>query len=299
MSKKIKRVKELIDTIKAHSPLSPTPQNSDFAILELGRLAAEPDGFPVLHALSEAYVQATSEAGKTTQRACLEAIHVAANHNATLAPVMDFLSSLIAEGNREYALIAAVTRAHINSQSSRHVRELLSHDDDDVRHTARDAVKEAAVDGRPIEFLIPTIVNLLSSSDSAAALLAVTALLHAARSGQDINRALVPLVRAVSKRDKRVAARAAAALTYLKGHKVSLKPHISTMVRMLGGWSQEAEKAVVIEALRRYSARGKAASREVLKAMKLVTGLERRAQTREFMRELEKRAATKGSTRRR
>ena len=299
MSKKIKRVRELIDSIKAHSPMSPTPQNSDFSILELGRLAAEPDGFLVLHALVEAYKEAKPAGGNTTLKACLEAIHIAATHNATLSPIMDFLLSLIAEGNREYALIAAVTRASINSQSSRQVRELLSYDDDDVRHTARDAVREAAVDGRPIEFLIPTIVKLLGSSDSAAALLAATALLHAARSGQDITRALVPLVRAVSRRDKRIAARAAAALTYLKGHKVSLKPHITTMVKMLGGWSQEAEKAVIIEALRRYSARGKTASREVLKAMKLVAGIERRAQTRDFMNELEKRAAPKSSTRRR
>ena len=299
MSKKSKRIKELIDDIKGHSPLSHTPQNSDFAILELGRLAAEPDGFPVLHALSKTFEEAKDEDNKIVCRATLEAIHQAACCNATLSPILDLLVEQFDSGNREFALVASLTRAHFNSQSSKQVRELLLHEDDEVRHIAREAVREASVDGRQIEFLLPTLLQLLRSSDSAAALLAATVLLHGARGGQDMDRALVPLVRAVARRDKRIAARAAAALTYLKGHNVSLKPYISTIVNMLSGWSQETEKTVVIEALRRYCAKGKNEAQQVLKAMKLVSGLERRAQTRDFMRELEIRVAGKGTARRR
>ncbi len=285
-----KRVKELITSLLDHTPQSPTPERSDFAIMELGQLAAEPDGISVLKLLVKTYQTVEEVERKSVRKACLEAIHHAATKQSTLAPIIKFLEEELSQGNEDYYLIASLARAYVNNQSSRPLRELLLHENDDISHIARESVKEAAIDGQSMEFLIPTLVQLLKSSDGPSSLLASNVLLHAARNGQDLSRATVPLVRAMGRKDGRIAARSAAALAYLRGHKVSLKPHIGSITRMLEGWSQETERRVVIEALRRYAARGREEAGDVLQAMRKVHGLDKRAITRDFMNELEKRA---------
>ena len=182
---KEEKLQRLLKSLYSFDPFSAYPKEADFAIPELGKLAAEAGGEQVLRKVMALYEETKgNKRFPYTASACAETVYEAAASGADLSFWEAYL-----QGLEDRFFIMALVRSSLNGGLPGYVEKFLLHEETQTRRVARDCIKAALQSGSSIEEHLPVVNEILAGSEGEAVFWAVHLLAKAQAMGQDIGAA--------------------------------------------------------------------------------------------------------------
>ena len=200
------KLERLFKSLYAFDPFAAYPKEADFAIPEIGKLAANGNlSATILQRLLSMYHETKgSKRFPYTRSACAEAIYEAACHSAPLGLIEGDIEAMLGEIGFDRFLVMALVRSELHGVLQGKIVRFLTHEDTKCRRAARDCIKTALMSGVEIVEHLELICDVLLGAEAEASLWAASALWKAVKMKQDIQRALPALEKAKEIKDRRI-----------------------------------------------------------------------------------------------
>ena len=196
----------LFKSLYSFDPFAAYPKEADFAIPEIGKLAADANlSAGIFQRLLSMYKETkNSKRFPYTRSACAEALYEAACHSAPLGLIEGEIEAMLADDGFDRFLVMALVRSELHGVLQGKISRFLSYEETNIRRATRACIKTALMSGVEISKHLELICEVLLGEEPEAKLWAANALWKAAKMKQDIKAAIPALEAAKEIKDSRI-----------------------------------------------------------------------------------------------